>query len=188
MIDLVGVLIVLEFPLFNSDGDYLPGVVPTGIQKQINLNGAGFGTPLGTFSEVGAGWYRYVSTAGEATGARTVALKIAGAVGGAGAAARTTIVREHISGGIAIADNAITDTAVTAGAAAKIAQAVRNVAIIGTYTQGDMHRLNMAMLAGPVTDFTTGTQVYRCPVTNKIRATITTTAAGRTAVTLGDLT
>lgn len=84
--------------------------------------------------------------------------------------------------------DSISDVAVSAGAAAKIAQAVRNVTIVGTYSMADLARLEMAMLAGPVTDFMTGTQVYRCPVTNKIRATITTTANGRTAPVIGDLT
>ena len=46
-----------------------------------------------------------------------------------------------------------------------------------------------AVLAGPVKDFTTGTQVYKCPVTTaRVRLTITTDATNWLTATLGDLT
>ncbi|MBA3457110.1 MAG: hypothetical protein H0T42_28765, partial [Deltaproteobacteria bacterium] len=60
--------------------------------------------------------------------------------------------------------------------------------VIGSHTRSDLERLFLAILAGPVLDFTTGTLIYKCPVTNTTRLTGTKDATGRLSITLGDLT
>ena len=75
-----------------------------------------------------------------------------------------------------------------APSAAAVASAVWSAVLLGSLAAGDIQRLFVAVLAGPVKDFTTGTQVYKCPVTGKVRLTITTDATGRLTATLGDLT
>ncbi len=75
-----------------------------------------------------------------------------------------------------------------AAIAAAAAASVDDTLVVGPHTIGDVRRLTMAIEAGPATDFTTGTQTYRCPVTGTVRLTVTSDATGRLTTTLGDLT
>jgi hypothetical protein len=58
----------------------------------------------------------------------------------------------------------------------------------GAHTYGDLQRLMVAVLCGEALDFETGTQIFRSLDDTKTRLTGTTTANGRTAITVGDLT
>ncbi|MDQ3070464.1 MAG: hypothetical protein M3R55_12150 [Acidobacteriota bacterium] len=68
-----------------------------------------------------------------------------------------------------------------------IAAAVDELPVLGAHTRGDLDRLVVAVLAGPVLDFTTGTLVYKCPVTGVTRLTVTKNSTGRLVSTIGDL-
>lgn len=57
----------------------------------------------------------------------------------------------------------------------------------GAHTYGDLYRLATSILAGPVTDFTTGLLVFKSLDGTKTRATITTDSTGRINVVIGDL-
>lgn len=58
----------------------------------------------------------------------------------------------------------------------------------GAHTYGDLIRLLIAIEAGTVADFTTGTQVYKSLDGTKTRQTETTAGTGRLATVQGDLT
>lgn len=58
----------------------------------------------------------------------------------------------------------------------------------GGNTYGDMLRLLTGVIAGPVSDFRTGTLIFKSLDTTKTRLTVTTDASGRLTTTTGDLT
>ncbi len=59
--------------------------------------------------------------------------------------------------------------------------------VLGSHTRNDLLRGNVALLGGPVLDFTTGTLVFKCPVTGVTRWTGTKDATGRLTSIPGDL-
>jgi hypothetical protein len=65
---------------------------------------------------------------------------------------------------------------------------LEDAVVLGSYTLGDLIRLFTAVLAGPVLDFTTGTLIFKCPVTNTTRLTVTTNSTGRLVCVIGTLT
>ncbi len=65
---------------------------------------------------------------------------------------------------------------------------LEDTVVLGSHTLGDLTRLFTAVLAGPVLDFTTGTLVFKCPVTMTTRLTVTKDATGRLACVIGVLT
>lgn len=58
----------------------------------------------------------------------------------------------------------------------------------GSYTYGDLLRLMTGVLAGKVSNFNTGTLVFKSLDGGKTRLTVTTDSSGRLTVTPGDLT
>lgn len=58
----------------------------------------------------------------------------------------------------------------------------------GAHSAGDLMRLFASILAGEVTNFSTGTQVFRDLADTKTRLTGTTDATGRLSIVIGDLT
>lgn len=61
---------------------------------------------------------------------------------------------------------------------------------LGSVQAGDLHRLLLAVIAGPVTDFTSGTLIWKCPFSGKTRLTASVDTTGRIAgsFVIGDLT
>lgn len=70
---------------------------------------------------------------------------------------------------------------------ASVAAAVGNGLLVGSRTRDEIARLLLAIEAGPVTDFTTNTLVFLCPVTGKTRLTVPLMTTGRGTPTIGDL-
>lgn len=66
------------FVLVNSSGSEVTGLGGT-FTLQISKAGAVFGASAGTKSEIGLGWYKYVSTSGEADTPGPVAIAVTGA-------------------------------------------------------------------------------------------------------------
>ncbi len=198
----------------SSTGVYTASLTLTGAEVQISVNGAAFTNAAGTASEVGgagngSGSYYYEATSGEVATLGYFEMKIAKTgyepwnwietVEPAIAATIATIGTNTSDIPAAILDVLTGDHNIegTIGAAIQapavidpvdLADAVNDLILVGSHTLGDLSRLQMAVNAGPVSDFTTGTQVYRCPVTGTVRLTVTTDATGRLTSTLGDLT
>lgn len=63
------------FVMVDSGGTEVPGL-GTGFTLEISKNGGAFSAGIGTKSEVGSGWYKYVTTAGEADTRGPVAVKV----------------------------------------------------------------------------------------------------------------
>lgn len=67
----------IEFVMVDSDGNEVAGL-STGFTLQLAKPAGSFTASAGTKSEIGSGWYRYVSTAGEADTAGNVAIRVTG--------------------------------------------------------------------------------------------------------------
>lgn len=63
------------FVLVDSSGNEVAGL-GSGYTLEISKNGDVFASSAGTKSEIGSGWYKYVSTAGEADTVGPVAVKV----------------------------------------------------------------------------------------------------------------
>jgi hypothetical protein len=63
------------FVLVDSNGDEVAGL-GSGYTLQLSKVGAAFAGSAGTKSEVGSGWYKYISTAGEADTSGPLAIKV----------------------------------------------------------------------------------------------------------------
>jgi hypothetical protein len=75
----------------------------------------------------------------------------------------------------------------TIGPASGVADLL-DAALEGAYTMGDILRGMWAILAGKVTDYSSGTYSYLDPTTGAItRVTFTADETGRVVVTIGDL-
>jgi len=66
------------FVMVDSAGTEITGL-GTGFTLEISKAGAAFAASAGTKSEVGSGWYKYVTTTGEANTRGPVAVKVTGA-------------------------------------------------------------------------------------------------------------
>lgn len=66
---------LITFVLVDSDGTEVTGL-GTGFTLQISKAGGAFAGSAGTKAEIGSGWYKYTSTAGEADTVGPVAVKV----------------------------------------------------------------------------------------------------------------
>lgn len=66
------------FVMVDSAGTEITGL-GSGFTLEISKNGAAFAASAGTKSEVGSGWYKYVTTSAEANTRGPVAVKVTGA-------------------------------------------------------------------------------------------------------------
>lgn len=66
---------LITFVLVDSDGTEVTGL-GTGFTLQISKAGGAFAGSAGTKAEIGSGWYKYTSTAGEADTVGPVAIKV----------------------------------------------------------------------------------------------------------------
>lgn len=65
------------FVMVDSGGTEVTGL-GSGFTLELSKNGAAFAGSAGTKSEIGDGWYKYVSTAGEADTRGPIAIKVTG--------------------------------------------------------------------------------------------------------------
>jgi hypothetical protein len=66
------------FVMVGNNGQEVTGL-GTGFTLELSKNGAAFAASAGTKAEIGSGWYRYTTTAGEANTRGPVAVKVTGA-------------------------------------------------------------------------------------------------------------
>lgn len=66
---------LITFVLIDSDGNEVAGI-GSGFTLQLSKAGAAFAGSAGTKAEIGSGWYKYLTTTGEADTVGPVAVKI----------------------------------------------------------------------------------------------------------------
>lgn len=69
---------LITFVMVDSNGTEVTGL-GSGFTLQLSKAGGAFAASAGTKAEIGSGWYKYLSTAGEADTVGPVAIKVTGA-------------------------------------------------------------------------------------------------------------
>lgn len=180
----------LWFALIDDDGNPITGYSFEAASLKFCPVGGTFDNltapQVAAIVEKGVGAYALQLTADETADGGTVGLQIwIGAAQAYQQVLWTDILDVAVT---SLAADSIAADSFTDAAKEAIGQAVWDLEAVNGHSHGDMVRLFLAVMAGPVTDFETGNLLFLCPETGKLRLTVTCDANGRHSPILGDLT